>query len=111
MSEFSKRLIVVLLGVIAITAVIVKAEPASAQIVQTFRANCVPVQPMKEAITKHGLQLSGGGLINQQMIGEFWRNPDTGGWMLLIIFTNGLACELASGSDWQERIILPGEPS
>lgn len=83
-------------------------KPAGAQV-----PNCGPREIIVERLTseKFKEQQAGLGQMSASIILELWRNPDTGTWTVITTHANGMSCLRASGDAWQERIILPGEPS
>ncbi len=65
-------------------------------------------------ISGFGEALTAGGLRSQSSVLEIWAAPDTGTWTVLITRADGIACVMASGTDWHQRDRQPvpmGEPS
>ena len=81
----------------AIIAAAALAPPAQAQ------ANCAMRDSIIERLeTRYGEALTGGGLRNEMQVVEVWASAKTGTWTVLVTRADGIACIMASGTNWHE---------
>jgi len=60
-----------------------------------------------------GEGLAAGGLRSDVQVLEIWAAPDTGTWTVLMTRADGIACILASGTNWHQQdpdLVLMGVP-
>ncbi len=93
------------LGLIALG---IGAVPADA------RATCAQRDKMIERLEiGYGEALAGGGLQSEERMIEVWAAPETGTWTVLMTQADGLACIMASGTNWHQQdpvLALKGVP-
>ena len=95
---------------LAIAAVIaLTATPVHAQATCAARDTVVAKLQMD-----YGESLTGGGLQSARQVMEVWAAPDTGTWTLLMTRADGIACVIASGTNWHQQrpeSVVMGVPS
>ncbi len=74
---------------------------------------CGPRDKVIEYITgeKWKQQLFAVGTADRDRIVEFYRNPDTGMWSIIITDKKITSCFVGAGKNYQEREIFPGDPA
>jgi len=84
------------------------APPAHAQ-------SCAPRDRIVERLADtFGEGLAAGGLQSAQQVIEVWAAPETGTWTVLVSRADGIACVLATGTNWHQQdpaLVLMGVPS
>lgn len=67
-------------------------------------ASCAPRDKLIERLeTGYGEALAAGGLQSETRVVEVYASPDTGTWTVLMTNAEGLACIMASGTDWHQQ--------
>ena len=79
--------------------------PVAAQVQCGNRATMVAKLLHKYHEVQIGIGLTGPRLF------EVWANCSTGTWTILGTNTNGIACLIAAGEDWQGQGCKPGQPT
>lgn len=54
---------------------------------------------------RYGETLAAGGLRSDNHLLEVWAAVDTGTWTVLMTRADGIACVLATGTDWHQRAV------
>ena len=68
------------------------------------QASCAPRDKLIERLeTGYGEALAGGGLQSENRMIEVWAAPETGTWTVLMTQANGMACIMASGTNWHQQ--------
>lgn len=68
------------------------------------QASCAPRDKLIERLaTGYGEALAAGGLQSEQRMIEVYAAPDTGTWTVLMTQANGVACIMASGTNWHQQ--------
>ncbi len=77
-------------------------------------AACADRDSLTDKLTEnYGEGLAAGGLRTEEQVLEIWASPDTGTWTVLVTNTEGVACIMASGTDWHQQkpdLALAGTP-
>lgn len=78
-------------------------------------ANCAPRDALVERLSqRYDENRSGAGLQNSRQMLEVWSSEETGSWTVLITRADGIACIVASGTNWVDgpptmaRMGVPG---
>jgi hypothetical protein len=67
-------------------------------------ASCAPRDKLVDRLTSgYGEALAGGGLQSATRVIEVWAAPETGTWTVVVTQANGLACIMASGTNWHQQ--------
>lgn len=92
------------LSVLLAIAIIVIAVPLFADII------CAPREAFLQKLHDDYEEVVWGmGLIAEDGYLEVWVNRETGSWTIMITYTDGQSCVLATGEDWED--FAPPEPA
>ena len=77
------------------------AMAASATQAQTQRPPCGDRDAIVERLeAKWGETFTGGGMQSASAVFEVWMSEDSGTWTILKTSSNGMACVMATGTNW-----------
>jgi len=63
---------------------------------------CAPVKKVFSHLEKMGEEFSSGGQVDDNRIVVVMATPDGSSWSMVSIDTNGVACLIAAGSNWDD---------
>jgi predicted methyltransferase len=67
-------------------------------------SSCAPRDKLIEQLASgYGEALAAGGLQSETRVVEVYAWPDTGTWTVLMTNADGVACIMASGTDWHQQ--------
>jgi hypothetical protein len=102
--SFAVTLIVVVLMLLLWPA------PAFSQVLMSVPVHCVPGKMFIERLgKKFSEKLSGYGIADGLLVQHY--QSKSGGWTIIILNQQGMACTIAFGTDWQGVTVIDGEPS
>lgn len=71
-------------------------------------SNCAPRDAVATALAmNHGEAPVSGGIQGNSRILEVFVSEETDTWSILVTNANGMACIVASGTDWSRQSVLP----
>jgi hypothetical protein len=83
--------------------------PAHSQVLMKVPVYCVPGKPFIDRLKgRFSENLIGSG-ITEGMLAQLYKSKSS--WTIIILNTNGMACTIAYGTDWETVVVIEGEPS